>query len=594
MPGQLATPTERHDVDHAPSDGPRQRRVLRLPRLRLTNALWFVIAGALAWMIIAPLWFVADSATRSETPLGLGPARSLSALRDVYTSSEYLGALLNALLLATVVTGLAVVLGTGMALAVARVKLPGARLIDTFLILPLFLSPFVGLVAWVSLASPKSGYIHLALEPIERLVGHQIFSFFNIWSFQGIVWVMTIFFAPWSYLFTIGTLRSMDSSLEEAAKASGASVGYMLRRITLPLALPSIFASALLIFVLAAEMYTIPGVIGGTTGFKALPWVIYNDARVFPLQQAHAAAAGTMLLWIAVGGVLLQRRFTRVSERFVTVSGKGFRSRPIEVGRWRYVILAVIIGYILTAVVLPMGALVVASLMKYTSTNFSRDLFTLDHYRRFFDSPALMQGLINSAVLAISAAAICVFLGYYLSHNEIRYPSWAKRTFATIATVPIAVPGLVLGLGFLIAFVRSPLYSTFMLLLIAHVVRLLPYGILTSRSAILSVDRSLEEAARVLGASRSLMMRRISLPLAKGALSSVFIFMMLLSIKELSASIFLSGTSNPLLSVEVWSSMQGGEYQLAATMSIIQTVMTLGIIAVARLFLRVGLRDMAR
>jgi iron(III) transport system permease protein len=244
-----------------------QKTVVNLP--------WFILAIAVVGISIVPIIYTIDTAFYAETKIGLSDKRSFDAIINVYTSSRYLGYLGQALLLAALVTTTSLVLGVSMAFILARTDIPGRSLLDILIIMPLFLSPFTGLIAWVVLGSSKTGFINLALQSIFSVVGVEVDPIINIWSYSGVVWVMTLFFTPFAYLFTVNNLRSMDGSLEEAARMSGATAMQAMARITLPMMLPAVFASGLLIFVLASELYTIPGIIGATAGFTTLPYQIY-------------------------------------------------------------------------------------------------------------------------------------------------------------------------------------------------------------------------------------------------------------------------------------------------------------------------------
>src|SRR5918993_5143135 len=318
--------------------------------------LWTLLAITVFVVAIVPLIYTIDAAFYRETRTGLSSERSLYAFLNVYFSAEYLGYLASAVLLATLVTFWSLIVGVTMALLMARTDLPAKNTLELLIIMPLYLSPFTGLIAWITLGSEKTGFINVAISAVLNTVGLDPGPLVNIWNYAGVVWVMFLFFCPFAYLFTVGNLRAMDSSLEEAARTSGATAMQALLRVTLPMTTPAILASGLLIFVLSAEMYTIPGIIGSTAGFVTLPWKIYQDATVFPVHAAHAAAGGTMLLWVTIAGIWLQRRITVRSERFVTVSGKGFRGKPLPLGKWRWAAMLFIGLYVMCADILPFGA----------------------------------------------------------------------------------------------------------------------------------------------------------------------------------------------------------------------------------------------
>ncbi|MGN6770228.1 MAG: ABC transporter permease [Rhizobiaceae bacterium] len=548
---------------------------------------WALLAVAVFVIAIVPLLYTVNAALYGETRTGLSNVRDLTAILDVYTGTEYLGYLANALILAVVVTVLSLAAGVAMAVLMARADLPFKNTFDLLIIMPLFLSPFTGLIAWITLGSQKTGFVNVAISAVLRTVGIDPGPIINIWSYAGVIWVMFLFFCPFAYLFTVGSLRAMDSSLEESARTSGATPLQTLMRITIPMALPSILASGLLIFILAAEMYTLPGIIGTSVGFTTLPWQIYQDSTVFPVHRAHAAAAGTMLLWVTVLGVWLQRRITRRSERFVTVSGKGFRGRPLSLGRARWIALAGLGFYVLSADILPFGALILSSFMKYSAPMITADIFTLDHYRQILTLQDMRLALWNTTWLAVLSGGICVLVGLLISFMEVRRPGPATRTLAFLGVLPVAVPGLVYGIGLLWTYIQTPIYGTPWILLMAYVAKFLPYGIVVSRSAVIQLHPELEQSARMSGATGLMAMRKITMPLLKPTLIAILFFVMLMSIKELSASILLYNQKSQVLSVLTWHYMDAGDYQFAAAIGVVQTVMMIALVIFTRAIFRV-------
>lgn len=567
-----------------------ERRVLPF-RFASETILWTVLAVGVLVVAIAPLLYTVDIAFYRETRLGLSTDRSLDAILDVYTTAEYLGYLAQALILAALVTVFSMVIGVAMALLMARTDLPAKGLLDLGIMMPLFLSPFTGLIAWINLAAGKTGFINVAAAAMAGALGIHWDSPIDVMSYSGVVWVMTLFFCPFAYLFTVGNLRGMDSSLEDAARTTGANVLTTLRRVTLPLALPAIFASGLLIFVLAAETYTIPGIVGATVGFTVLPWKIYLDSTDFPVRLAHAAAAGTMLLWVTAFGVLMQRRITRVSERFVTFGGKGHQSRPLRLGWVKAPALALIFLYILVADLLPFGALILSSFMRYSATTLTADLFTLHQYSDLLNLDAARIGLWNTVWLAVLCAAVCVLAGFLISFMELRRAGAWTRLLALLGVLPIAVPGVVYGVGLMWLYLRTPIYATAWILLLAYVAKFLPFAIVVSRSGILQINRELEESARMSGAGALTTLRAITLPLLKPTLVMILFFIMLMCIKELSASALLTSERGQVLSVLTWNYMASGNYQFAAAIGVVQTVIMVAIVVVTRAIFRVRLEQ---
>ena len=555
-----------------------KRLTANLPSL-LLMALVFAVA-------IVPLLFVIDAAFYRETRVGLAADRSMTAFVDVFFGTEYLGYLAKALGLAGIVTFFSMVIGVGLALIQGRTDISHKRLWDGLITLPLYLSPFTGLMAWIALASPKTGFINTAIAAVLR---NDASAIVDIWTFSGVVFVMTLFFCPLVYLFTVGSLRGMNTSLEEAARIGGASPLTTIWRITLPMCLPSIVASALLVFILGAEMYTIPGIIGSNAGFTTLPWRIFEDSTSVPVHRAHAAAAGTLLLLVTVVGVWLQGRATKVSARFVTLGGKGFNGRPLRLGRWKFAAIFCLLAYVLAADILPFGALLMSSAMKYSAGSIGAEVLTFKHYAAFFTTEDMHVALVNTVLLAIGTGTICMVIGFMISHMALRKPTRLNRALAFLAVLPVAVPGLVYGLGLVWTFLRTPLYGSVWVLLFAYVAKFLPYGVIICRTGLLQVHPELAESARMCGASARHALVAITAPLVKSTLAAVLFFVMLNAIKELSASVLLYSQDSEVLSVLTWHYMDSGDYQFAAAIGFIQTLIMLAVVYAAQSLFRVRL-----
>ena len=204
---------------------------------------WLVTALVLAVVVALPLFFAIDAAFYKETKLGLSDVRSLQAVIDVYTGADYYGYLGITLLISALVTALSMAFGVTAALIVGRSDLPFKKTADVLILLPLFLSPFTGLMAWILLGSEKTGLLNVLFRDVAAQFGVEVAPLINIWSFAGVVWVLFLFFAPLAYLFTLGSLTSMDATLEESARTAGAPLSTVIFKITLPMCAPALFAA---------------------------------------------------------------------------------------------------------------------------------------------------------------------------------------------------------------------------------------------------------------------------------------------------------------------------------------------------------------
>ncbi len=553
----------------------------------LTAPLYLVIAV----IVLVPLLYLGYASIRSGAPGDPTAGYTGQNIRTVLTEASYRRVLLNTLTVAGLVTVLATALGSCMAWLVGRTNVPGHRRLELLVPLPLFLSPFAGGVAWVFLGSKSAGLINVAYRWLTGGDGALV----NIFSFGGLVFTMVLFMAPYAYLFTLGPLRNMDGSLEEASRVHGGSHWRTLTRVTLPLVLPGMTAALLMIFVLSAEMFSLPSLIGMPAEYYTLPFLIYQATHFSPPNWGLASAAGLVLLLIVIVGVLLQKLATRTSERFVTVSGKGFGAGRVDIGRWRWLGALVCYGYVAVAMVLPIAALLMGSLMRYFTSSFSAKLFTFNNWVRVLSSEGLRSALKNTLIVAAVGPLIGLALAFALSYLWQRLRAPFGRTAETVAMLPVAIPGVVLGVGLVWAFVATPLYGTLGILFVAYVARYLPHSLRIFQSSLVQIHPELDEASRVAGAGIGRTLASVTLPLLRHSALSAWVLLFILMIRELNVAIMVYTPNTTVLPVLLWSEVEAGQYGAAATIAMLEVIIIAVAFVLARRLFRVDLvNTMAR
>jgi len=449
----------------------------------------------------------------------------------------------------TAITGLAATVlscffGLALAWIVARTDTPGRSWFDTLNLVPFFLSPFVGAVSWSYLAAPHAGLLNNIVS--RYLSGPS--DFFNIFSVAGVIWVLALFYTPYVYLFLIGPMRRMDPALEDAARVHGAGFLLTIRHVTAPLMLPALLSGALVVFVTSAGLFDVPLALASLRGIPTVPTTVYSLVQ-YPSDYGRAAAIGVLVMAVTVFFALAQR--TYLSRRsYATVTGKGYRPRTVQLGRWRYAALALELFYVTAGVILPMIALVFVSLSSLwtgwpdvaylTLGNFDQVLFHNDLTRR---------ALKNSLIVAVLGATIGVVLATLQSYYLQRGRSRIRTLMDSVLSLPLGIPGIILGLGFLILLIRTPLYTTLWIILIAYVARFLPLATRGISAMLLAIGGELEESARASGASWAQTLRMIVLPLIKPALVAAWLMLFVIFIRELGATILLYAQGTETLSV---------------------------------------------
>ena len=525
-----------------------------------------------------PLGALLYGSFRTASPTVAEGSFTLRQWIAVYTTPDFVQPLLNTFIIALPVTLASLVVGAGFAWIVARTDTPGKVWLETLLLAPFFLSPFVGAMAWVSLAAPRTGLLNVFVLGDGRL---------NVFSPIGVIWVMFLYYAPYAYLFTAGAVRAMDPSLEEAARMLRSSTWTILRRVTLPLILPALAAAGILIFILSAEMFSIPGLIGRPANFTNLPYRIYYATRTTPPEWPLAAAAGTVLLWLAVIGVYLNRYLSRQSRRFATITGKGYRPRLYRLGPWRWVTFGSILLYVFLAVVLPYAALTLSSFMKFASTDIKQSLFTMENYK-FLGDPVFRRALVNTTLLGVLSPTAIVLLALIMSYLINRTKTRGRQALDVLGTLPAAIPGIVLGIGMLWAYFKVPLpiFGTLWILVLAYVAKNLPQGLRVLNATIIQIHQELEESSRMCRANGLQTLARITFPLLRPSLAYVWILTFIVTVRELSAAVVLYSANSMVIPVLLWDQMESGNMQAGYATAVVQTLMILAVIVAARYVFR--------
>ena len=371
----------------------------------------------------------------------------------------------------------------------------------------------------------------------------------NIYSMPGIVWVMALFYTPYMYLLTVGSLKQMDPVMEESARVLGSNLFHTTLRITLPLSTPAILSGALLVFVTSADIFGVPIVLGTPSNIITLSTQIYTFMSVYPPNYNMAAATGGVLLFICLLGLAIQRKIV-LPKTFTTVTGKGFRPGIIDLGKWKYAALAFNLFFIFLAVILPILALFLSALSRVWLGSFYMSEVTLRYFSYvLFEYGMTKIALRNSLLLGIVGGMITVFFCVIISYVIFRTKGKWKGVLDYMSTVPMGVPAIVMGMAILVAWIRTPLYGTIWIIMLAYMTRYLPFGIKAVSSVLLSVHPELEEGSRTCGASWARTIRYITIPLMKPGMAAAWMLLCIMFIRELAASVLLWREGSLVISV---------------------------------------------
>jgi iron(III) transport system permease protein len=548
---------------------------------------WIMIGVPVAlvvWLALVPLVFLLWQSFLTPQTAAAPAQYTLDNFRTAYFAPETARLFFNSVQFAVGSALFALIVGTALAWMNERTNTPFKTLFFALAIIPLVIPGILFTVSWIMLASPKIGLINLALQ---KLTGTDA-VFVNIYTMAGMIWVDGLHYSPMAFLLMTAAFRSMDPSLEESALMSGASVLQIARRITLKLAWPAALGSLLILFVRSIESFEVPALLGLPVGIHVYTSSIYQAIHQYPSQIGLAAAYAVTLLLITSLGIYAQSRLSSQGSRFSTVTGKGFRPRTIDLGKWRYLTAAIFILYFVVIVLLPFLVLLWSSLQKFYSAPSLEALgrVSLDSYRAVLDYPQFSRSVWNSLVLAVGSAAVIMLTSAVISWIVVRTKVPGRWMLDNLASLPLVFPGLVLGLAIMICYLHVDIgvYGTLWIILIAYVTRFLPYGMRYTSTSMLQIHKELEESAAMSGASWGMTFRRIILPLLKPGLLAGFIYVMIVSIRELSSSILLYSPGTEVVSIMIWELWQNGQYvELSA----------LGVMLIVALFVLVMLAQLA-
>jgi len=521
------------------------------------------LGAVVTWLVILPLAAVAIGAATDTGGLSARP------FLDVLGSGRIIA---NTVIVGVGATAIAVAVGGALALTLARIETPGRALLSRLVTVPLYITPLLTAIAWSWLGSPRGGLINLVCR---RLLG--IDSLVDLETGGGVVFVSALAYVPLPFLLISAALRSMDPSLEESARIHGGSTFQSLRLVTLPLMLPSIVGSALLVFVQAMGLFSVPAVLGMPSGFYVAGTEIYRSLNNFPPRLAQAAVWGLLLLAVTAGLTWLQTAFLRRNS-YATVTGKAFRPRMLEIGWARHLLALFAIFYVAVAVVLPVATLLWAALVNFITVDLDLMAFGLKHFRYvLFEYPKTYLAMENSLVLGVATATLGCALGLALSWSIVRRPGRLSAYLDQVSMFPLAVPSMVLALGVLWVYVRAkalPIYGTISILLIAYLTHYLPIAVRAGSGALRQLHSELEDAARLTGASWGRTIRWITLPLTRPTLVATWSLLFILSVQEISSSILLYTSRTTVLSVAVFDLWEAGNVNALAALSVIQLAIT--------------------
>jgi iron(III) transport system permease protein len=495
----------------------------------------------------------------------------------LFTNPDFLDPLLTTAIIATTSAVICCLVAAPISWLVSRTDMPGRQTIRSLVTASFVTPPFLGAVAWELLAAPNSGLLN---QLYRTLTGAESDSYlFNIYSLTGIIFVISCYTFPFVFVLVANALDNMPGELEDASAILGGKAWTTARRVTIPLALPALVAGALIAFLQAMTLFGSPAILALPAGFHTMTTKIWSLFQ-YPPKLELAAAAAVPLLVLTI--LLLQgQKFLLGRRGYSVVGGKYGAPRQVELKGWRWAALAFCLIVLLNPVFLPYLALLNAAISPNATTLVTPATATWHNVVFVFTELSSTQlALKNTVILGASTATIGTVLALVIAYVTTRRVIAGHRILGFLATAPVAVPGIVLGVGLFLSYTRPPfvLYGTLWILLIAFLTINLPSAYQQLQAAFATIHPELEDASRILGATRLQSLRQITAPLLRTGVIATWCFIFIGVMRELSAAVVLFTSQTKVLSVLIYDLNESGDLAAIAVLGIAMLVITFAVV----------------
>ncbi|VCU72242.1 Putative 2-aminoethylphosphonate transport system permease protein PhnV [Pigmentiphaga humi] len=534
--------------------------------------------AALAVLVAMPLGFVALQAIFPQLAQG-SLAAPLSHLAGTLGDPRLVELTLNTLKLGAGVVLAAAAIGIPLGTLRGLFALPAARLWDVLMLVPFMIPPYISALGWIMLLQPR-GYL-------QQLLG--IHAGPALFSFGGVVFVMTLNVVPVVYFAVSRTMAASGSRLALVGRVCGGGAWRCFLRITLPLALPGIAASLLLVFAMAIEEYGTPAALAANAGFFVLVTGIERRFSEWPIDLPGASVLSLILVALAMLAFAWQRRIVR-GHGYETTTGKPMRGEALALGAWRWPVVALFALVAGIATFAPLFAIAATAFSRTLSGGLALGNMSLVHLQAIAASGSdALRALLTSLALGLGAAAVTGVVGVLVAYCVVKTRTRGRVVLDALAVLPNTMPGVVVGVGLILAwnqgFWPATPYNTWGILLLAYCCLLLPYPVRYSQAALMQIGDSLEAAARVHGAGMQTALIRILLPLLLPSLAAAMLLVFAVASRELVASLLLAPTGVQTVSLFIWRQFEQGSIGQGMAMSLVTVAVTTTVMLGATIWL---------
>ena len=540
-----------------------------------TLPVWLGAGLFLVFLMLFPLGSIFQASLWDEAGITLGK------YLEVFTNEQFLKAIWNTVILSFWVGVIAVIVGSLLAWLVTRTDLPWKKPIRALVMASFVTPPFLGAFAWTLLAGPNAG----ALNKLYRAITGSEGSLFNIFTLQGLIFVMALYSFPYVFSMIANVCELISSDLEDAAQILGANKWQTAWTITLPLAMPALMGGFILAFLHSLSLFGAPAILGLPAGLHTITtqiWALFQ----YPPRLDLAAAFSVPLLLATMALISLQKKILG-RRGFSTVGGKGGQKRLVRLGWGRVPVLLLVLGILSLSVFLPYWILLKAALSKAWALPLTWDNFSLKNFTfAFFQYGDTQLAIYNTFKLGILTASVGTLLATLIAYITNRNLFRGARYLTFFALAPLVIPGIVLAVGLFIAYTRPPLvlYGTVWILFVAYLTKEMPIGFSQAESTFKSIHAELEDASRIIGANRLTTLKDVTAPLARSGLIAAWSFIFIGVIRELSASILLFTPTSKVVSVVIFDLKEEGQVGVIAVLGILLLVVSFAVILTVQWF----------
>jgi iron(III) transport system permease protein len=549
-------------------------RSFHLPSLPI-----IILIVVVAFLVLTPLFLMILNSFQTARP-GQPIVWGMEGWVKAFSTPGIVKAMTNTFTLAITRQAIALLIGAFFAWLVARTDIPMKGTLEFFFWLSFFLPALPETMGWILLLDPKYGLLNQGLINLG-IVGQPLF---NIYSFWGIVWAHMGGTVSVKVMLLAPAFRNLDAALEEASKISGASGRHTFFHIVIPIMMPAILVTTILGIIRSLEAFEIELLLGTPIGLQVYSTKIHELVTWEPPQFAPAMALSTVFLGVLLVMVALQRRYI-ANRNYETITGRGFSIRPVQLGRWRYPAFALVLSFAVVVTLVPTALLLIGTFMKLFGFFNIAEPWTLENWRATLNDPVLLRSLWNTLAIGVGSGLVGVLFFSFIAYVIVKTRYAGRWLLDFLSWLPWSIPGILLGVALLWTFLQTkiflPIYGTIYLLMIAMVIKSMPFGTQMIKTVLIQLGSDLEEASKVCGGTWFHTFRRVILPLTMPALITVGLVGFISAARDISTVVLLGSGKSRTLSLLMLDFAAGAEFEKATVVAVIIVALVVGAALVA-------------